>query len=160
MTRTVEEIDKEIARLIMERALAANEQQKAYDDILAEYRAKYDGKWLRVDEYKSGMKSRGLPVDFPGNYWLYRVDTVVAVKDDMVKLGVKAAIRLETYRAGTLFVEGPNGEQTNHVNVPLKDFVNGHAYTVSEHDVAVDIEGVEIRHRSIMDSIRAAIEAS
>jgi len=154
MARTVEEIEKDIARLIIERTLAANSQQEQYETRLAGYKEKFEHKWLRVDETKTGMKSRGIPVSYPGNFRLYRVDNVLEFNDDSMKLSVSVAICIETYRANTLFIEGPSAEPSERVTVAMRDILNGHARVATDSEVADEISKAKARYAEIMDRIK------
>ena len=154
MARTVEEIEKDIAGLINERTLAANVQQEQYETRLAGDKAQFEHKWLRVDETKTGMKSRGLPVSFPGNFWLYRVEKVLEFNDDSMKLSVSAAICIETYRANTLFIEGPSGEPSERAPVAMRDILNGHARVATDSEVTDEISKAKARYAEIMDRIK------
>ena len=157
MARTVEEIEKDIAGLIIERSLAAKEQQEQYETRLAGYKAKFEHKWLRVDETKTGMKSRGLPVSFPGNFWLYRVENVLEFNDESMKFSVSVAICIETYRANTLFIEGPSGEPSERATVAMRDILNGHARVVTDSHVADELGKAKARYAEIMDRIRDSV---
>lgn len=157
MARTVEVIEKDIAGLIIERTLAAKEQQEQYETRLAGYKAKFEHKWLRVDETKTGMKSRGIPVTFPGNFWLYRVENVLEFNDDSMKLSVSVAICIETYRANTLFIEGPSGEPSERATVAMRDILNGHARVATDSEVADEISKAKARYAEIMDRIKDSV---
>ncbi len=157
MARTVEEIEKDIARLINERTLAAKVQQEQYETRLAGYKEKFEHRWLRVDETKTGMKSRGLPVSFPGNFWLYRVENVLEFNDESMKLSVSVAICIETYRENTLFIEGPGGEPSERATVAMRDILNGHARVVTDSKVAAEISKAKARYAEIMDRIRDSV---
>lgn len=157
MARTVEEIEKDIAGLIIERSLAAKVQQEQYETRLAGYKDKFEHKWLRVDETKTGMKSRGLPVSFPGNFWLYRVENVLEFNDESMKFSVSVAICIETYRANTLFIEGPGGEACERATVAMRDILNGHARVVTDSLVADEIGKAKARYAEIMDRIKDTV---